>query len=457
MPNELGRSVRVRSVMRQMKIILAAMSAVCCMSAAVGDDSSTLGSTRYEQEYPAIHYSGPATKNCIYKLNEKLQRNEVALSYEPRWGYLLSILKALQIDLDSQVLVYSKTSLQTEHIAPQTPRAIYFNDDCYVAWIQSSQLLEFVAMDAQLGVVFYTLDNKPPLPLHFAREGGRCLNCHDTYSMMGGGVPRVLVMSAPVDDPSDPRTVTSASMVDDRTRVSERWGGWYVTGLHGKQTHLGNLPLRDDIGSESLRRRSPQNLRTLAGYFDTKKYPADRSDIAALLVLEHQAYIQSLITRVNFKVRTVLSRAGQDELVMPKRWDDVNPRNQVALRAMIEPLVRALFFADAAPLKDTVKSGSGFAERFSSLAPMGAAGSLRELDLQTRVFRYPLSYMVYSEAFEALPEYARDHVVARVIEVLQGHDTTGVAASTTTLDRKAVLQILKETSPRFAALLALPR
>ena len=90
------------------------------------------------------------------------------------------------------------------------------------------------------------------------REGGRCLTCHDTYSMMGGGVPRVLAMSAPVDVPEDTRTYSSASEVDDRTPISQRWGGWYVSGWYlpgknGPVDHFGNLPLR---------RSPPRTLRT---------------------------------------------------------------------------------------------------------------------------------------------------------------------------------------------------
>jgi hypothetical protein len=163
--------------------------------------------------------------------------------------------------------------------------------------------------------------------------------------------------------------------------------------------------------------------------------------------------VSELSRYVFHMVRTVLSRPEQDELVVPKRWADVNPRNQVAMRAMIEPLVRALFFADAAPLKDRVKGGSGFSERFSDLAPGGVSGSLRELDLQTRVFRYPLSYMVYSEAFDALPEYARDYVSARIVEVLRGRDSTGLSAAMAPTDRDAVMSVLTETSPWFAPLL----
>ena len=94
---------------------------------------------RYEQEYPVIGYSRKATRNCLARLQEKLDREELQLDFDPQWGYLPSLLQALDIDVDSQVMVFSKTSLQFEQIAADTPRAIYFNDDCYVAMCRTAR------------------------------------------------------------------------------------------------------------------------------------------------------------------------------------------------------------------------------------------------------------------------------------------------------------------------------
>ena len=427
--------------------------------AGAGEQELPGNAMRYQTEYPAIGYSDRARRNCFARLQAKLDSGEVQLAFDPKWGYLESLLKALDIDVDSQLMVFSKTSLQTEHIAAATPRAIYFNDDCYVAWVQHSTLLEFVALDAERGVVFYALENQQAQPPRFAREGGRCLTCHDTYSMMGGGVPRILVMSAPVESPADPRRYTSASEVTDRTPVSQRWGGWYTTGHHGRQEHLGNLPLRGQSGNtEALFTMSPSDRETLEGYFDTSAYLSDRSDIPALLVFEHQAYVQNLIVRANYKVRTVMSRAGQASpqgAGGPRSWEQVVPQDQKALRAMMEPLVKALFFVDAAPLEDGIVSSTAFARSFAARGPHDSQErSLRELDLKTRVFRWPLSYMVYTEAFDSLPDYAWDYLATRIVEVLEGGDTTGLSARIPETDRRAVISILRETHPRLAARLS---
>ncbi len=425
-------------------------------SAAAGADTDRLlvNAARYDQEYPVIAYSGPATHNRVWRLKQQLESGQLALAWEPKWGYLRSLLQALQINIDSQILVFSRTSLQTSFINDRTPRAIYFNDDTYVAWVQGSPLLEFTAIDAEAGVVFFGVDNRREAAVQFEREGGRCLTCHDTYSMMGGGVPRILVMSSPVDDPVDTRTYTSASDVDDRTPIAQRWGGWYVTGHAGKQTHFGNMPLREERGGEQLRRllSTRANRQTLEGYFDTTAYFTDKSDIAALLVLEHQSFVQNLITRANFKVRTVMSREGHDTVGVPRTWAEMGSHDQSLVRVMIEPLVRAMFFADAVTPVDRIESSSGFAARFAKAAPLDSKGrSLRELDLNKRLFRYPLSYLVYSEHFDALPPYVLDYIDSRIAEVLQGRDTTGLSARIDPADRAAIIQILMDTRPRLAS------
>jgi hypothetical protein len=429
---------------------------------AMADPARLPTSTRYDVEYPVVAYSEAAKANRVARLQKRLDSGELKLQWEPGFGYLRSLLKALEIDPDSQVLVFSRTSLQIEHISPSTPRAVYFNDDTYVGHVQNSPLIEITAIDADKGAVFYGFENRQEYPPGFTREGGRCLTCHDTYSMGGGGVPRVMVLSSPVDDPADARTITAGQDVDDSTAFGIRWGGWYVTGNTGKRTHLGNLPLREDRGGQKLRelRAESHNITSVARYFDASRNLTDQSDVVALTVLEHQTRLHNLITRVSFKVRTVISRSGDGQASaaaggsVPRTWEDISPNDHERLKQMMEPLVRALFLQDAAPFEDRMSGASGFAERFSKLGPRDSKGrSLRELDLSTRLFRYPLSFTIYSEQFDALPEYALKHLHARIVEVLQGRDTTGLSAALTAEQRKAITGILIDTKPALAALL----
>jgi hypothetical protein len=270
-----------------------------------------------------------------------------------------------------------------------------------------------------------------------------------------------MVLSAPVDDPADRRTVIAAQDVDDRTPMDVRWGGWYVTGSTGTTAHLGNLPVREDRGGATMRERrdSRLDLTSLAGYFDTSIVLTDQSDVVALTVLEHQTWLQNQITRVDYKVRTVMERevdgAGIAGRTTPIRsWADISPNDTARLQQMMEPLVRALFMQDAVVFKDRMVGSSGFAARFQQLGPRDSRGrSLRELDLQTRLFRYPLSFVIYSEQFDDLPPYALDYVHARIVEVLQGRDTTGIATALSAADRQAITEILIDTKPKLAALL----
>ncbi len=95
-----------------------------------------------------------------------------------------------------------------------------------------------------------------------------------------------------------------------------------------------------------------------------------------------------------------------------------------------------------------------FTAQFLSRAIRDPKGrSLRELDLRTRLFRYPLSYAVYSAAFDALPRAAREAVYARFAALLRAPDPGDAFATLRAADRGAILDILAATKPEFAAAL----
>ncbi len=202
---------------------------------------------RYDADYPLIDYAQRPTHNAIARLQERLERGEVKLKFAPERGYLDSLLQTLGIDRGSQTLVYSKTSLQFQLIRAATPRAIYFDDDTYVAWIPDTKILEITTMDSALGPVFYTLPNTDPATTRFDRETLRCLTCHDTFSLMGGGVPRFLFMSSPVTVSGEPLASDISIETTDATPLKDRWGGWYVTGKPDGLAHLGNLQASDPV------------------------------------------------------------------------------------------------------------------------------------------------------------------------------------------------------------------
>lgn len=407
---------------------------------------------RYDQDYPIVAYGEKATKNAIARLQEKMDRGEVKLEFEGARGYLDSLLAALKIDPSSQVLVYSKTSLQIHVIDATTPRALYFNDHTYVAWLQHSDMLEIMTVDDERGTVFYTFQNRQRPKLTLDRETSRCLTCHDTYSMSGGGVPRFMVMSVLVNTDGQRIGQEVGAETTDSMPIADRWGGWFVTGQVGKQTHKGNILVRS---AEELTKDKPasrMNLASLDGLLDTKPYITDKSDIVALLVLEHQSTIHNLITRANFKSRMLLAREGLANTTQP--WSALTPQMQKRLKPLSEPLARALLFVNAAPYGGEIRSSSGFDKWFEAQGPRTRDGrSLRELDLKTRMLKYPLSYLIYSDEFRALPVPIRDNVLNRIADVLTGQDRDPAFNHLSAQDRASILKILTETSPEAAAVL----
>jgi hypothetical protein len=408
------------------------------------------GSLRYDVDYPAVGYAQTPTHNAIARLQSRLERGEVRLTFQPPWGYLDSVLNALGIDRSSQTLVYSKTSLQFHIINAATPRAIYFDDDTYVAWIPGTRFLEIATMDRELGPVFYTLSNESPAEVRLDRETSRCLTCHDTWGMAGGGVPRFLFLSTLVDTNGEALNGSPGNETTDRTPIRDRWAGWYVTGQHGEQQHLGNIlaePGEDPENLASLRRG---NLATLQGLFDTRAYLTDKSDIVALLVFEHQAHIAGFITRANFKSRTLLARHGL-EPSGAARWSALPTEVQKPLKSMLESLVRGLLFVESTTLEDHIASTSGYDRWFEAQGPRDPKGrSLRELDLSTRVFKYSLSYLIYSDAFDGLPACDRDYIYTRLADILSGRDESPTYGHLSTDERRDLLEILTATKPAFA-------
>jgi hypothetical protein len=365
-------------------------------------------------------------------LAKRIERGETRLDYASNgWGYLPSLLQHLDINIDSQVLVFSKTSFQLSKISPKTPRAIYFNDGVAVGSVQEGPLFELVSIDPSQGLVYYTMETQQAERPRFERRFGECLNCH--------GPANGLVVSSvyPSADGTPFVTGTFFGGIDHRTPIEERWGGWYVSGSHGAMHHLGNAIAPNPDRPFDLQEEGTQNLLKLDSKFDTTKYLSPASDIVALMTLEHQTHMTNLITGITQQFRRA-SSSGTVE------------HSKNSLNRALEQMVEYMLFADEAPLRDPIKGVSTFTTTFPQCGPRDKLGrSLRDFDLQRRLFRYPLSYMIYSEAFDAMPAAARSSVYQRLYEVLSGKDQTARFAHLSPEDRSAILEILRETKPNL--------
>jgi hypothetical protein len=397
-----------------------------------------------------INYSKGPADNPVSRLQRQIDTGRSPLVHEAKVGYLRSLLRALDMPASSQMLVFSKTSFQRHRIGPDTPRALYFNDETYVGFCQGGDVLEVSAADPHLGAVFYTLDQSPAARPRFARQNDACLICHG--SSQNQGFPGLLVRSVYPDGDGLPILSAGSFRTDHTSPLKERWGGWYVTGTSGKQKHLGNLVVRDRREPEQIDNTAGTNVTDLAGRLDTSPYLTAHSDLVALMVLEHQAEGHNLLTRANLQTRLALrdEAALNKELNQPAgyRWESTTSR----IRAAAEPLVKYLLFSGEAELTDPVHGTSGFAAEFARRGPRDARGrSLRDFDLRRRLFKYPCSYLIYSTAFDALPGAVKDYVLQRLADVLSGKDTSTDFAHLTAADRRAVLEILLATKPGLPA------
>jgi hypothetical protein len=375
-----------------------------------------------------IAYSKTKSAGPIAKLQECLDKGEKQLKRDDKFDYLLSLLENLGVKPSSQMLVFSKTSFQRERIDPKHPRAIYFNDRVYVGYVQGSSLLEVTEVDPKLGAVFYTLDQSQPKP-RFTRTD-QCLECHASSKSMG--VPGHLVRSFATDANGIVDLSSGTSLVNHRTPISERWGGWYVTGTHGQQPHRGNLFGKEAFAKHEREPDFAGNLTNLTSFIDTTLYPQPGSDIVALMVLEHQTHMHNFITRLNYDATVALQQYGHVRY----------------LKSATEAFVRYLLFAEEAPLESPVCGVSSFAREFSAQGIRDRRGrSLRDFDLTTRLFKHPCSYLIYSEAFDALPKPMKERIYARLFEILSGKDTSADYKKISPDTRRAILEILADTRP----------
>ena len=370
----------------------------------------TLVARQYDEidlTHPAIKYAQSSND----QISELLRRPEStqALTSDGPSGYLRSLLQALDIPLSSQIMVFSQGSVQSDRIRANNPRALYFNDTTVVGWVRGG-FIEIAAQDPEQGTVFYTLNSSWLGGLSLSRSDG-CLSCHN--SNRSGGIPGMI------------------EPMGHSRPLERRWGGWYVTGSLGSIEHFGNV----DLLTAGSNPPKAGTLTSLERRFDTRGYLTPYSDIAALMVFEHQMQMINLMTRVGWETRVARHEKQLDA-------------RRAALRERVAQLVDYMLFIDEAPIGSKLEGTSGFADAFSARGPRDSKGrSLRQLDLNRRLLRFPCSYMIYSPQFDRLPVEARAAIYERLWAILSGKETDARYRRLSAADRRAIVDILRETKP----------
>ncbi len=395
-------------------------------------------------EHPVIQYAQRPTRDRISRLNRDLAQATMSLRFQEQGGYLHSVLDALGVAPESQMLVFSKTGVQRAETSPGNPRAIFFNDSVVVGFIPGAPVLELATHDPEQGVVFYTLDQATTPKPEFTRRL-ECLTCHVSATTLE--VPGLINRStfARADGSVVPQL--GFNIVSHRTPLLERWGGMYVTGTYtttpytGRKEHMGNVTMAGDpaAGPTSSNEMFIEWLNSNAA---ARGYPSHESDIASLMVFDHQTHAINLLTRLNWETRVALS-------------DGRANFTGAALRTLVEELTDYLLFVDEAPPPARITPRAGFVERFMADARRDRQGrSLRDLDLETRLLKYACSYMVYTDAFESLPAGAKNAVYQRMWTILSGRDRAARYSHLSASDRRAILSILRETKKDLPAVFA---
>jgi hypothetical protein len=374
---------------------------------------------------PATQATGQARQAAapdpIAALAAELKGGAPPLVFSATKGYAPSLLRRLNVPEDSQVLVFSRTSLQVDFIKPTSPRAIYFTDGIAVGTIPKAPLIEMWAVGRDGVVRFYTLKNTSAGRPQIQPQDTACQSCHESVNP---AVPGPLMETVTTLPSGVIMNVASNHFTDGRTPIADRWGGWYVTGQHGMMRHRGN------VTAPSLAEDPPfdlgQNVTDLTGRFDLAFYSRPTSDITALMTLEHEVGFLNLVGSVK-----ALAAVQADPDAMTKA---------------VNELADYMLGVDGAVLTDRVKGVSGFSERFAAQGPKDPKGrSLRELDLRSRLFRYPLSFMIYSPAFDTLPPEVKTQLYHRLADVLTGRDGSAKYAGLTQADRDAAFEIVAAT------------
>ena len=423
---------------------LLSLRVVVIVSAALA--ASAQEAEQYEQ--PPFHYSTATPRDGADALRKELAEGRLKLG-ESEKETVRALLRRLDVPEESQLLVFSRTSFQRDRISPRHPRALYFNDNNYVGWVPGG-LVEITTMDPILGPMFYSLD-----PSAARTNGTRalvrdadCLRCHGGTFVRG--IPGVFARSVFPDAKGEPITRFGFEVVDFRTPFTNRWGGWYVTGLHGSALHRGNILCDGDSEQSKIDFSKGANRTSLSEFFEGGSYLRGDSDVVALLVFEQQLAVQNTLTRASLDSRRMLEYQKNLQIAFKTPVTDEPAYDSVksVFDHTAQDVADALLFKDEAELPVGLQGSAGFQKAFLQQARKTSTGdSLKELDLRGHIFRNRCSYLIYSDMFKELPHALRTRIYTRLAQALRDKDPDPRYSYIGQEERKRIRNILSVTQP----------
>ncbi|MGZ8901761.1 MAG: hypothetical protein ACXW3Z_16840 [Limisphaerales bacterium] len=380
------------------------------------------------------HYYDREANDRFAQLQREIEASRVMLDRSGEKAFLTSLLAALEIPASSQMLVFSTTSLQLSLITPANPRALYFNEDTYLGFIPGGKI-EIVSIDPDLGGVFYILDipKSSSASLNIERSR-RCMNCHSGSET--GYVPGLTIKSVVPGTRGGSVDAFRVDLTGHEIPLNERFGGWYLTGEHGLTNHWANAIGRLAKGEIT------KEMVTPGERFSYAKYPVAGSDILPQLIHEHQAGFVNRVLQAGYAARTYLheQQATGGELKAEQKSE---------IERHARELARYVLFADEAALPTGgIKGDGAFKTDFLRNRKTSQSGaSLKDFDLERRIFKYPCSYMIYSRVFKALPAVVKSAVMRELRKGLSADD--GTFAHISAEEKRVIRELLRETLADF--------
>ena len=412
--------------------------------------ASPAGMAQFYNDYelePHGYFSKDA-KDPTTLLLKRIQRGEVVITEANGKPLVERFLKELKLDKDTQVLVFSKTSLQRRAVSYNNPRALYFNESVYLGWMPNGRI-EIASFDPELGPLFYfqrQLDDKTS-PL-FARTRS-CLGCHagDATNFLPGSLGRSVYPD---------QTGRPIKSLDDYRRsghhipLRHRYGGWFVSGNHGTMRHMGNAVASREDGKVIINREKFANLEKLDQFFRTESYPAPGSNIAALLVFDHQVTMHHRLVEAAYRARQSLFDSKLDPGEMDVR-KLAKGRSMEEFMEGRDKVIDYMLFREEIAIPKVVCNPDFRRAFLSNRRPDKKKRSLKDLRLDGRIFENRCSYMIYSPTFEHLPPMLKGAIYRRIHEILTAKNPVEGFEHLEQDEKRRILEILHDTKSDLPA------
>lgn len=381
-------------------------------------------------------------------LMEKIDAGEVTITEENGKPLVERLLRELKLDKDTQVLVFSKTSLQKRAVSYRNPRAIYFNESVYLGWMPNGRV-EVASFDPEIGPLFYFQRQLDDTRSRLFVRTRSCLGCHAGNAT--NFIPGSLGRSVYPD-----RTGRVLKGIEDYRRsghhipLQDRYGGWFVSGQHGKMRHMGNSIATREDGQVTIDRKRFANLEKLDQFFPTDSYLAPGSDIAALLVFDHQVTMHHRLVEATYRARQALFDSKLD----PMETDVAKLAAGRSIREFtegVDKVIDYMLFREEIALPK-VSCDANFRRAFTANKRTDKGGnSLKDLRLDGRIFEHRCSFMIYSPSFEHMPPMLRGAIYDRLHQILTAQAPVKGFEHLGAEERTRIFEILRETKKDLPA------